>query len=240
MQRTQPVATAFAYRSHSGYFGIVNSEEAYQNMVRFLFGDIRVDIWLDVTEVRLPKRLEPKAKDVEALYMFELLAAPRGKRWYLSRRVVEEDSPACRTHRQLTNPTEEYDRSVYLSSVFLSKRARVNQQRPSLAYSMTVGVRVPDYQVEKRFWPDQHYEGGNLYRDTAIIEVTAPEDRGGGDDWEVKLGWLNKSDGVATKKLKFTDLGVDGKVQVEIGFSEKDKHCPGITGKIRLVVRDWS
>ena len=31
-------------------------------------------------------------KQVDALYQFELLAAPRGKRWYLSRRQAEEDS----------------------------------------------------------------------------------------------------------------------------------------------------
>src|SRR5690606_27270609 len=34
--RSQPTASAYAYRSHSGVFGIVNSEEAYQNLVRFL------------------------------------------------------------------------------------------------------------------------------------------------------------------------------------------------------------
>lgn len=35
-----PCATAYAYRSHSGYFGIVNGEEAYQCLTRFLFGDV--------------------------------------------------------------------------------------------------------------------------------------------------------------------------------------------------------
>ena len=82
--KQQPVATAFTYRSHSGFFGIVNSEEAYQNLVRFLFGDVRVDLWFDVDGVTLPPDL-PKDADVDALYQIELLAAPRGKRWYLSR-----------------------------------------------------------------------------------------------------------------------------------------------------------
>ena len=35
----------------------------------------------------------PQQPQVQALYQFELLARPRGKRWYLSRRVAEEDSP---------------------------------------------------------------------------------------------------------------------------------------------------
>jgi len=52
---SSPCATAYAYRSHSGFFGIVNSEESYQNLVRFLFGDVRVDIWVDIADVRLPE-----------------------------------------------------------------------------------------------------------------------------------------------------------------------------------------
>jgi hypothetical protein len=36
--------------------------------------------------IRLPKALEAKADKIDALYQFEVLAAPRGKRWFLSRR----------------------------------------------------------------------------------------------------------------------------------------------------------
>jgi hypothetical protein len=73
-----PCATAYAYRSHSGRYGIVNSEEAYQNLVRFLFGDVRVDVWVDVEDVRVPQELEKQdAKgNVDALYQFEVLASP--------------------------------------------------------------------------------------------------------------------------------------------------------------------
>jgi hypothetical protein len=43
---------AFVHRSHSGRYGIVNSEEGYQNLRRFLFGDLEVTAsltGLDVT-----------------------------------------------------------------------------------------------------------------------------------------------------------------------------------------------
>src|SRR5262245_2318706 len=39
---------AFVHRSHSGFFGIVNSEEGYQNLVRFLYGDVRADGMLEI------------------------------------------------------------------------------------------------------------------------------------------------------------------------------------------------
>ena len=32
----------------------VNSEEAYQNLVRFLFGDVRVDVWAAIWAIQLP------------------------------------------------------------------------------------------------------------------------------------------------------------------------------------------
>lgn len=233
---TRPSAAAYCYRSHSGFFGIVNSEEAYQNLSRFLFGDIRVDIWLEVSSVTLPAALQPREADVEALYQFELLASPRGKRWYLTRRISEEDSPACRTHTELTRPQQDRDRVMYLSSVFLMNRARVNVKNPSLAYAMTLGVKVPDYQVERRFWADQHYEGGNLFRDTAIVEMVPPAEEGG--EWSVKYGWMSKEDGVATKVLKYKVLTDQGSVVVEIPFVGNNE--PGIKGKIRLVVRSWN
>lgn len=233
---TRPAAAAYCYRSHSGYFGIVNSEEAYQNLSRFLFGDIRVDIWLEVTSVTLPSELQAKEKDVEALYQFEVLASPRGKRWFLTRRMSEEDSPACRTHTQLSNPQQERDTRMYLSSVFLMNRAKVNATKPGLAYAMTLGVKVPDYQVERRFWADQHYEGGHLFRDTAIVEMVPPEK--GSDDWSVKFGWMSKTDGIATKPLKYKVLQEQGEVVVDIPFA--GNHEPGIKGRIRLVVRPWN
>ena len=233
---TKPAATAYVYRSHSGHFGIVNSEEAYQNLVRFLFGDIRVDIWLDVDEVRLPAALDAKAAEVEALYQFELLAGARGKRWYLSRRVAEEDSPACRTHKQLTAPTRPDDKSIYLSTVFLSNRARVDPSRRTLAYAMTIAVKVPDYQVERKFWADEHYEGGNLVRDTAIVEMTPP--KVAGDEWITSWHWVSKPDDVKTKKVKFSELKAAGEVSVEIPFVNSKK--PGMSGKIRLLARPWN
>lgn len=98
----QEVATAYAFRSHSGYYGIVNSEESYQNLVRFLFGDVRVDIHLEIEKVSLPVGVEQaivKGETLEAGYQFEFLATPKGKRWFLTRRQSVEDSPACRSHQ---------------------------------------------------------------------------------------------------------------------------------------------
>ncbi|MEV6352694.1 alpha/beta fold hydrolase [Streptomyces hydrogenans] len=44
---------AYVHRSHSGHYGLVNSEEGYQNLRRFLFGDLKVESAL--VRFRLPE-----------------------------------------------------------------------------------------------------------------------------------------------------------------------------------------
>jgi hypothetical protein len=239
-QKPRPVASAFTYRSHSGFFGIVNSEEAYQNLVRFLFGDIRVDLWFDVESVTLPPDI-PKDADVDALYQVELLAAPRGKRWYLSRRVAEEDSPACRTQKELTDPASADRRSIYLSTVFLANKARVKQDRPTLAYAMTLGVRVPDYQVNKKFWLDGHYEGSSLFRDTLVIEIAPPTADDPAKKWQVQYGWQSASGGRATVPIAYQQLQ-SGKMEVVVPLPAPASGAagPAIGGKVRIEVSAWS
>jgi hypothetical protein len=237
-----PSATAYAFRAHSGRYGIVNSEEAYQNLVRFLFGDVRVDLWVEVEDVRVPQELEAADArgELNALYQFEVLASPRGKRWFLTRRVVEEDSVACRSHVDLKKPSNKDARKIYLSTIFLANRYRVNPQRATLAYSLTLGVRAPDYEVNKRFWPDRHYEGEYLFRDSVVIEMKPPADEQG--DWIVQYDWQSDNVGqaatpVSTKSLK------GGRVEVAIPFNTGDAtppRSPGVTGKLRFVISPWN
>ena len=232
---TRTCATAYTYRSHSGHYGIVNSEEAYQNLTRFLFGDVRVDLWLRVDKVTLPEEIEDKP--VDALYQFELLARPRGKRWFLSRRVAEEDSPACRTHRQLTDPSAgDGARLIYLSTVFLANRAKVSQDDRTLSYSMDVRVRVPDYEVDRSFWPNQHYEGSYLFRDSLVVVMEPPAEAGGA--WSVKYSWESRNVGEATVSLPYRELA-DGKLRLEVPFAGPSSN-PGFAGTVVLIASAWN
>ncbi|MCU1574944.1 MAG: LigA protein [Micrococcaceae bacterium] len=43
---------AYVHRSHSGRYGLVNSEEAYQNLRRFFFGGLRVELGLSGIDFR--------------------------------------------------------------------------------------------------------------------------------------------------------------------------------------------
>ncbi len=234
-QPGEPCAKAFAYRAHSGFFGIVNSEEAYQNLARFLFGDVRVDIHAEFDEVRVPAELkgdDEKGK-VDALYQVELLASPRGKLWYLTRRTAEEDSVACFTHKEWSKSRKGV--SKYMSTVFLANRARVNQNRPSLAYSVTFGVKVPDYEVDKTLWFDRHYEGGYLFRNALVVELVPPQNQDG--EWHVKYAWQDQAVQSANKAVDTREL-TKGRVEVVIPFDSAKS--PGVTGRLRFVLSPWN
>ncbi|MFW5439784.1 MAG: esterase/lipase family protein [Methylophilaceae bacterium] len=233
----QSCAKAFTYRAHSGFFGIVNSEESYQNLTRFLFGDVRVDIWAEIEEVRLPKKVQEavdKGGKVNALYQIEVLAAPRGKLWQLTRRRAEEDSVACIPQKELLDinnkPVKEY-----LSSVFLAKRERVNKRRPSLACNLDLGIRVPDYEIDRKLWIDDHFEGGYLFRNSIAIELIPPTVKKA--EWRIKYCWQNLGCSQADIKIDAHSLDEE-KVEVIIPFDSAT--TPGATGKLRFVISGWN
>ena len=120
-----PTAKAFVYRSHSGPFGIVNSEEAFQNLARFLFGDVRVDLWLEIDEIRLPRRC--RGSRCRARHQ---CALPNRDAGLAARQALVPDAPCGRgglgglsLARRLGQNPREAGR-IYLSSVFLANRAR--------------------------------------------------------------------------------------------------------------------
>ena len=106
----------------------------------------------------------------------------------------------------VTDPKTKGARLVYLSTVFLANRARVNDQDPSLAYHMDLGVRVPDYEVNRRFWPNSHFEGAYLFRDQLVVKMVPPAQPGG--VWSVAHGWASKGVGQATEATDYRALGL--------------------------------
>jgi hypothetical protein len=245
-KRDMPCAKAFVFRSHSGYFGIVNSEEGFQNLARFLFGDLRVDIWMDVEALRLPVKLAGKA-DVDALYAVELTAAPRGKLWQLTRRKVEEDSVAGIRHQEwLAHQSEHPGQPMrfYLSTVFLSIAAKVDTSNAFMTYYMTVKVIVPNYEVKRVLWLDEHFEGAAIFNKDLVLTVAPPTPSGG--EWEVKYAWADASMVDATHMLKPSEQ-VEGAQELAIPLDstirtdgQEMERSPGIRGSLRFVVSEWN
>jgi hypothetical protein len=89
--------------------------------------------------------------------------------------------------------------------------------------------------VDHKFWVDQHYEGGYLFRDTVIMEITPPENEGG--SWQIAYDWQSDHLGQATSSITPKALK-SGKQEVGIPFDSQT--TPGIRGNLRFVVSAWN
>ena len=83
-------------------------------------------------------------------------------------------SPVWKTPKKHVRKVCQLARITSYNVCYTKLLRRVNPGDPSLAYALDLGVRVPDYEVERRFWPDGHFEGGYLFRDTLIVQMVPP------------------------------------------------------------------
>lgn len=235
---------AFVHRSHSGYYGIVNSEEGFQNLVRFLYADVRADGWLDIDELTLPPDLQArhdKGDEVRASYLFEVVVAIRGKQWQLHRRLANEHSAIFRKYDDLFPKTgtaknarrrPDREQSPLLFNVFLDRDQRADKTRESLAFAVDLCVRVPEYTIDGFLFLKDHFEGGYLFRDLLTVEATHHRAE---DAWEIVYRFANQ--GNETKSatvIKDSDELFAFEIPVE------QPKPPGIKARLRVETRFWN
>jgi pimeloyl-ACP methyl ester carboxylesterase len=102
-ESTVLAARAYMRRAHSGPYGMVNSEEGFGNLSRFLFGDARIDGDLLVRRIDLPPQLEEikDTRNVRASYTFEAALRVRGERWVMTERLAPDGSAIFRRYDEL-------------------------------------------------------------------------------------------------------------------------------------------
>jgi hypothetical protein len=230
---------AFVYRSHSGHFGLVNSEEGYQNLTRFLFGNLRVDGILEIDELTLPEKVQ-KAKDsgkeIRASYHFEVIVSVRGKQWQMHRRTVNENSAIFRQYDDLFDKKTKQpirDNSPHLFSTFLDSTKKINPRRPSLGFAVDLRILVPDYVVDGLLFLDDHYEGGHLYRDRIYFEATPPAAKG--DEWKVNYGFESQTPNAADAPATLVPIPDGAEFLVPIEQLTR----PGVRANLRITARKW-
>ena len=217
---------AFVHRSHSGHYGLVNSESGYQNLSRFLFGDTRVLVELADVEIALPsavKRAATGKAEVGVAYHIDTVFSVRGLPVELNRRTYSEGSAIFRKYEDLIGERTK------LFTAFLMRRARVARRRRSSGFALRVEIRVPDYDAGGRGAGD-YYEGGLLFVDKLNVEVAHAAD---GRE-RVKYGWDSRTPNAATRGLS---LRREGEALVgRIPF----RRARRIRGSIRVAVTRWN
>ena len=220
---------AFVHRSHSGHYGLVNSESGYQNLRRFLFGDTRVLVEMINVKVTLPSRVDAKkkkGKSIRASYHIDTIFSVRGVPVELNRRTYGEESAIFRNYNQLTQGRTK------LFTAFLMRNARVNRRRKSLGFALQLQVRVPRYEVDDHLF-DDYYEGGILFVDKLNVEVTPQPN----STDLVRYGWDSSTPDRTSRRLELVPN--NGALVGTVFFGNRNKR-PGITGQICLTIAQWN
>lgn len=236
---------AFVNRSHSGHYGIVNSEEGYQNLVRFLFGTLRVDGFLDIDDISLPDEVEKarqRGKSVAASYQFEIAASVRGCQWQMTRREVRENSAIFRSYADLfpgdagTRRPPDRSQSPHLFSLFLDP-SKSMVASGSVSFAFDLKVLVPDYEVGGVLFMKRHYEGSYILRQLVLVE--ALPDPSAASGWRIQYGYQEDSPGKPGLNAVTSELADGSGLGFEIQLPRKEVR-PSLQGRLRIEARPWS
>ncbi len=165
-------ARAFAHRSHSGHYGIVNSEEGFQNLTRFLFGKFKISVSLETEDITLPESVAEKIKSkageyefdrLKASYYIETAAMVRSEKYYINERRLHQESAIRKEYDELIS------KPIRLFTGFLHGLSDTVDGRANFA--VQVAVKTPVYEIDKKFWFNSYYEGNDLLNETVIISL---------------------------------------------------------------------
>ncbi len=157
--------TANVHRAHSGYRGIVNSYESYQNIQRFLFGDAMVSMWLSDMDVRTQAQSKLDHFDVE----FQLSIRNTGT-YIHQRRRDPSDNAISFTRRALEEEKTHNSRLVVpLHTTFLNSHLRQDTHDPYLHFALA--LRVVEHRVRDGFLVDWEYPERVIFSETMEIRL---------------------------------------------------------------------
>ena len=190
------------HKSHSGYEGIVNSYESWENVHRFLFGDVRADISLG----NLKLATAPPANGETVFYDFEFSFSVRGTNTKMHWRAQDPCENAIRLRREEVGTTP-----LLLHTAFLNRALRSTappdadpediDQTTDPGYSLSrylhflLTVRVVERRVREAggllsafkhlVGVDSDYTGAAVYTETLEIRVAA-------DSYDIGYRWLSE------------------------------------------------
>jgi hypothetical protein len=218
---------AFIHRSHSGRYGMVNSDEGYQNLQRFLFGDVRVkmvlcDFALDFT----PPANDP---DAEVTYQFELQVAIKGLPIVMHERRVEHFSAVSLN-------IAEYERQKALGLPLFTNFLMAGRRADgTVTYMLRMAVFKQQYRKGIFMFRD-HIERLPVWSDYLVVSAK-PSPSGDGPFYEAKYSWASKT----IEPEQAMELVPASPVQLDalVPLPERGRSVLGPNARIRFETTDW-
>lgn len=232
---------AHIHRAHGGPFGMVNSEDGYQNLQRFLFGNTRIDGSLELNGIELPRKIteyRQEGREINANFYFDNIVSVRGSfGWNLSRRKVEEDSSVWREYNVLFEGSDGFKKQeLNLFSTFLDSRKIVKNidsgHKPSyMAFAVDLTFMVDRFKVDRKLWFDASFDGLTFLQERLIIEVM--QDDGAEIGWKLRYSFKSAELGFSTAEGQVTAGGVEFRIPIV------NNTRPGVDSQLVLRASAW-
>lgn len=214
--------TAFyanVHRAHSGYHGIVNSYETFENIQRFLFGDMRVRISLDNVSIHT-KEMDGH----DYFYDFEFALTIRGTGVYLHQRKQDPCENAIRMNRSDVNTQE-----IFLHNGFLNSKLRRKNDTGS---HFIMKFSVLEYAKKQGWLWDTQYPSRTIYSESLEVRIEYEKHP---ESYTTKYSWQSDND-------NWRDFTVDDNGNFIINLSTNatllDK--ANVRGNLVLKVFNWN
>ncbi|GIF63125.1 hypothetical protein Ais01nite_11600 [Asanoa ishikariensis] len=159
---------AMVHRSHSGTFGIVNSEEGYQNLRRFLFGDLMVRV--DLVGLSLPD--DP---DDDVVWQLETQLSIRGLPVLMHTQTAAQ---YCPVQLERTSAQDSTDAPFPLVTTFLSSKLAPRRDGQPRAARHFLKLRLISLRVRDGVFDFlDHMEQAEDWQDLLLVDI-APDPAG--------------------------------------------------------------
>jgi len=201
---------AYVYRSHSGRYGIVNSEEGYQNLRRFLFGRYQVAIQLGALDIADPPAATAGAS---VTWQADLRMSVRGLPVVMDEQLAAHYCPIELTAELAAQGAQGGpDGLVPLTDVFLLSPGT---GPGTVASRCRFALQLRVFQVQEKhgfFDFSDHLEQIADWDDTLIADIGYPDGTATTGSPQVWAAWnsaisgvLANNDPIAVKPLQLAD-----------------------------------
>ncbi|MFD3654607.1 esterase/lipase family protein [Streptomyces sp. NPDC058620] len=208
---------AFVHRSHSGRYGLVNSEEGYQNLRRFLFGDRKVEATL--ADYRLPP-------EEGTTWQAEVRMSVRGLPIVIHEQTAEHWCP-------LQLPPSDALADIPLTSTFLCTGLRPQDGHGTMRYAMH--LRILSLHERRGFMNfGDHLEQTADFDDILVIDVG----QGTWAAWNSVIPGSIRDHDPSGTPLADVD-SAEGRWVASVPLPDSAKPILGDQARIRLTVTPW-
>ncbi|MBE8968494.1 alpha/beta hydrolase [Nostocales cyanobacterium LEGE 12452] len=206
---------AYVHRSHGGRYGILNSEEGYQNLQRFLFGDIQVKLSLSNVELQ---DLDKNFYQLETRVALRSLPIP----------IYEQ---AIAHYCPITQELTRTDKPVPLFTAFLIPRNSASDDN-TCRYALRLALHSFTKQ-ETNWLRDSHLDQVPLWSDYLITDVAESN-----SSYEAKYSW-NSEEKEPVTKLNPTSESSPGIYVAYVSLPERGQKVLGANAAVRLEISQW-